>query len=58
MRDDNRKKVLFEDERADAVKRKRKNIRRNIERKLRKLDEEATDYMQTGEGYSKLLEKI
>merc|ERR1712243_307257 len=45
-----RKKVLLEDERTDAVKRKRENIRRNIERKIRKLDDEATDYMQTGEG--------
>merc|ERR1712121_184429 len=53
-----RKKDLLEDERTDAVKRKRENIRRNIERKIRKLDEEATDYMQTGEGYSKLSEKI
>ena len=53
-----RKKVLLEDERTDAVKRKRENIRRNIERKIRKLDDEATDYMQTGEGYSKLSEKI
>merc|ERR1712033_55114 len=53
-----RKKVLLEDERTDAVKRKRENIRRNIERKIRKLDDEATEYMQSGEGYSKLSEKI
>ena len=51
-------KVLLEDERADAVKRKRENIRRDIERKIRKLDEEVTDYMKAGEGYSKLSEKI
>merc|ERR1712033_100442 len=53
-----RKKVLLEDERTDAVKQKRENIRRNIERKIRKLDDEATEYMQSGEGYSKLSEKI
>ena len=51
-------KVLLEEESADAVKRERENIRRDIERKIRKLDDEATEYMQSGEGYSKLSEKI
>ena len=53
-----RKKVLLEDERTDSVKRKREDERRNIESKIRKLNKEATEYMQSGEGFSKLLEKI
>merc|ERR1712121_8029 len=53
-----RKKVLLEDERTDSIKRKREDERRNIERKIRKLDDEATEYMQSGEGFSNLLRKI
>ena len=51
-------KVLLEEESADAVKRERENIRRDIERKIRILDEQVMDYMKAGEGYSKLSEKI
>merc|ERR1712121_179521 len=53
-----RKKVLLEDERTDAVKRKREDERRNIERKIRKLDDEAIEYMQKGSGVLSLLNKL
>ena len=51
-------KVLLEEESADAVKRERENIRRDIERKIRILDQQVMDYKKAGEGYSKLSEKI
>merc|ERR1712121_225901 len=53
-----RKKVLLEDERTDSIKRKRENIRRNIERKIRKLDDEVIEYMQKGSGVLSLLNKL
>merc|ERR1712033_92491 len=53
-----RKKILLEDERTDAVKRKRENIRRNIESKIRKLNEEAKEYTQKGSGVLSLLNKL
>merc|ERR1712121_127236 len=53
-----RKKVLLEDERTDSIKRKMENDGRNIERKIRKLNKEATGHMQTGSGILSLLNKL
>merc|ERR1712121_526452 len=53
-----RKKVLLEDERTDSIKRKMENNGRNVERKIRKLNEEAKEYTQKGSGVLSLLNKL